>query len=494
VIRKVVLIEPKSPERHVFSRWKMPRLGLAILGTRLKEAGYDVRLFVEDMAPVDFEALFAADLVGISTITSTAPRAYEFARAARKAGIPVVMGGPHVTFLADEALQNCDYVVRGEADDLIVEFVRRLSVGESLADLPSVSYHEGDRTVHNPMSTACVDVDTLPSPDLDLISGYHTRAATASAVPVQTSRGCPFDCTFCSVTKMFGRAYRFRSTEKVMAELRNLRNRWVFFYDDNFTANRARAKELLRAMIREGLGIRWSAQVRCDAAADPELMDLMQQAGCYYVFIGMESVSPTVLKAFDKRQSVEQIEHAIGEFHRRGIHIHGMFIFGADQDTTETVRETTRFARRHQLASAQFMILTPLPGTVTFNEMERDGRLLTRDWSLYDAHHVVFRPKNMSTFELQVENIRAFGAFYSLSAALRRLVRLDWFTLAIKLWGRHSARQSRRCLADYVEVTRQWAHKTGQKVEWRARRTADDIRVAAARFDLESLRRRRQEG
>jgi len=489
-MKRIVLIEPRSPDRHVFSRWKLPRLGTAILATRLKAAGYEVKVFVEDVAPVDFEAFFSADLVGVSTVTPTAPRAYEFARAARRAGIPVVMGGPHVTFLPDEALQHCDYVLRGEADDLVVDFVGRVLAGGSLDDFPSLSRRVGGEVVHNPSCRTCPDVESLPAPDLTLIAGYDTSPKADLVMPIQTSRGCPFDCTFCSVTKMFGRAYRFRSTENVMAELRPLRERWVFFYDDNFTANTARAKELLRAMIRERLGIHWSAQVRCDAARDPELLDLMAEAGCYYVYIGMESVDASTLACFNKRQSIREIEDAIREFHRRRIRIHGMFIFGADHDTSETLRRTVRFARSHQIESAQFMILTPLPGTLLFQQMDQEGRLLSRDWSLYDAHHVVFQPKSMSTFELQVETLRVFCRFYSLWPALRRLLKFDWFTLAIKLWGHHEARRCRRRLADYVEVTRQWAQKTGRQVELRAQRTADDIRVAVARFDLDSLRRR----
>jgi radical SAM superfamily enzyme YgiQ (UPF0313 family) len=490
-IRKIVLIEPKSPDRHVFSRWKLPRLGLVILATRLKQAGYDVKLFVEEVAPVDFEALFSADLVGLSSITATAPRAYEFARAARRAGIPVLLGGPHVTFLPDEALQYGDFVLRGEADDLIVDLVRAIDSGQGLDAFPSLSRRAGDRIVHNPARASCPDVEALPVPDLALIEGYDLSPQADSLVPVQTSRGCPFNCTFCSVTRMFGREYRFRSTENVMAELRLRKGRYVFFYDDNFTANRARAKELLRAMIRERLGIRWSAQVRCDAAADPELLDLMAESGCYYVYIGLESVSPEVLKGFNKRQTVEQMESAIGAFHGHGIRIHGMFIFGADHDTRDTFRETVRFARAHRIESAQFMILVPLPGTPLLAQLEQEGRLLSRDWSLYDAHHVVFRPRNMSTLTLQVETLRAFCRFYSLWPAVRRAFRFDWYSLAIKLWGHRHARQCRRRLADYVEVTRAWAHETGQKVELRARRTADDIKAAVARFDLDSLRRRR---
>jgi radical SAM superfamily enzyme YgiQ (UPF0313 family) len=489
--QKIVFIEPKSPNQHVFSRWKLPRLGTVILATRLKEAGYDVQVFIEDVSPVDFDALFSADLVGISTITSTAPRAYEFARAIRRAGVPVVMGGSHVTFLADEALQNCDYVMRGEADDVIVELVRAILSKQGLDKVPALSHWVDGHIVHNPAGTECVDVNRLPAPDLALIEGFDTRPNSGRVVPVQTSRGCPFDCKFCSVTKMFGREYRFRSTENVMSELRQMRGRWVFFYDDNFTANRNRAKELCRAIIRENLDLHWSAQVRCDAAKDPELLDLMAEAGCYYVYVGLESVSPTVLKCFNKQQSLEQMESAIREFHDRHIRIHGMFIFGADSDTKATFRQTVKFAKQHHIESAQFMILVPLPGTLVFDEMDRDGRLLSRDWSLYDAHHVVFQPKNMSTFELQVETLRVFCRFYSLGPVLRRLFKLDLFSLVIKLWGHWEARRCRRGLRDYVEVTREWAQATGRKVEHRAKRTADDIRVAVARFDLESLKRNR---
>ncbi|MFO8012512.1 MAG: radical SAM protein, partial [Phycisphaerae bacterium] len=385
-------------------------------------------------------------------------------------------------------------VFRGEADDVIVDLVRCIGSGHGLETFPSLSYHAGDTVVHNSPDQACPDVDSLPVPDLSLVEGFDLNAKATKVVPIQTSRGCPFDCTFCSVTKMFGRAYRFRSTENVMSELRTMRNRWVFFYDDNFTANRERAKELCRAMIRENLGLHWSAQIRCDAARDSELLDLMATAGCYYVYIGFESVSPTVLKGYEKRQSVEQMEFAIREVHQRHIRIHGMFIFGGDLDTSEMFRETVRFARSHHIESAQFMILVPLPGTPVFDEMNRQGRLLSRDWSLYDAHHVVFEPKNMTTFELQVETLRAFCRFYSLWPALRRLVKADFFSLAIKLWGRHAARECRRRLTGYVEVTRQWAHATDHRVELRARQTAEDIKMAAARFHLDGLPGRQQEG
>ncbi len=459
MIKKIVLVEPKSPGRHVFSRWKLPRLGTVILATQLKMAGYDAKVYVEDVAPIDNQELFSADLVGISTVTSTAPRAYEFAAALGKAGIPVIMGGPHVTFLPDEALEFCDYVFRGEADDWIVELVRRIDSQRGLEEVPSLSYRREGKVVHNPQRTDCPDVEALPVPELSLIQGFNNSTKARHVLPVQTSRGCPFDCTFCSVTKMFGRAYRFRSTENVMAQLRTMKKRWLFFCDDNFTAHHARAKELCRAIIREGLQIKWSAQVRCDAASDPELLALMAKAGCSYVYVGFESVNAAVLENYDKRQDVKQMEFAIAQFQKHRIRIHGMFIFGGDLDTPETFGETVEFARSRGLTSAQFMILTPLPGTPLFNEMSRDGRLLSKDWSLYDAHHVVFQPKSMSTLQLQAETLKAFCRFYSLGSVMHRLVRADLFGLTIKLCGHHAARKARRHLSDYVEITRKWAQK-----------------------------------
>ncbi|MFO8015108.1 MAG: cobalamin-dependent protein [Phycisphaerae bacterium] len=191
MIGKIVFIEPKSPERHVFSRWKLPRLGTVILATRLKQAGYDVQVFVEDVAPVDYEVFFSADLVGISTITSTAPRAYEFARAARRAGIPVVMGGPHVTFLPDEALQYCDYVFRGEADDVIVDLVRCIGSGHGLETFPSLSYHAGDTVVHNPP-----DLQAIPG------TGLHQRLSREGRVTERLSSGDNVDGTTNIVPRM----------------------------------------------------------------------------------------------------------------------------------------------------------------------------------------------------------------------------------------------------------------------------------------------------
>jgi len=244
-----------------------------------------------------------------------------------------------------------------------------------------------------------------------------------SIVPIQTSRGCPYDCSFCSVTGMFGKRYRFRSTANVIAELEQYKpNQHIFFYDDNFAANSRHTRELLKAMIERRFGFHWSTQVRADVARDPELLDLMVRAGCSTVFIGFESVDPKALAEMHKGQSVEEMRRAVHELRHRGIHVHGMFVFGFDADSPETVRATVDFAIRERIDSAQFLLLTPLPGSELFERLSAEGRLNDRDWDDYDAHHVTFRPTGFTAWKLQLAQIRAHARFYSWAHVVGRLL------------------------------------------------------------------------
>lgn len=442
---RITFVEPKAPGLHIFSRIRLPRLGPVLLATILKRAGHDARVALEESYPLDWNRLLGDDLVGISTITSTAPRAYEIADILRARGIPVVLGGAHPTFLPEEALAHADWVVRGEADTTILPFVEAVRTRSGFQSVPGLSWRDGDRIVHNPVGPPLADLDTLPAPDMSLIehggpgpSGF----ATSRTIPVQTSRGCPYDCSFCSVTSMFGRKYRFRSAKAVLDELRqvDLNDAHVFFYDDNFTANPARAKELLEGMIAVGLTPRWSTQVHTDCARHAGLLPLMRRAGCDMVYVGFESINPRTLRLYEKAQTVDAMERAIASIHEAGISIHGMFVFGSDADDSETIRETLRWAKAQDLDTVQFLILTPLPGTRVFNELERQGRLLFRDWSLYDTHHVVFRPAAMSPHTLQTEVLRAQGAFYSLGQVLRSAIRGQKFNALIRAYAGHHNR------------------------------------------------------
>ena len=396
-------------------------MGLPLLGAMLKGRGIEASVHCQDIRDLDYGEILNADLVGISTTTSTAPEAYRIAGQMRSAGIPVVLGGSHVSFMADEALEHADFCVRGEGEYTLMELLDAMESGSGYGSIAGLSYRMGDEIRHNPDRPLVCDLDSLPFPDLSLIRGREKIGIT----PIATSRGCPFDCSFCSVTKMFGRKFRERSIDSVIDELRLLNPEKVFFYDDNFTTDRERSKRLLERMISEGITPKWTAQARVDVVRDRELLKLMKQSNCYMLYLGLESVNPATLQEYDKRQSVEEMVEALRILHEHGIMTHGMFVFGGDNDDVTSLRNTVRFALRNSIETVQFMILTPLPGTAYYDGLEKSGRLLTKDWRLYDGQHVVYQPNKMSPYDLQKETFRAMNRFYSLGECVKMLCGLD---------------------------------------------------------------------
>lgn len=423
---RILLIEPKAPGLNVFDRARLPRLGLPLLGQLLATQGHEVRIYVETLAPIDWSDIAQADLVGFSTTTATAPAAYQMAERVRTLGIPTVAGGPHVTFLPEEALAHCDFVVRKEGQVTLLELVEALESGAGYSHIAGLSYHDPAGGVHhNPDRLPCTQeaFAALPSPALHLIVGYERM----TNVPIMTQWGCPYACDFCSVIHMFGRRVRARAIEDVLAELEAYRDRGaVFFYDDNFVVDKERIKALLRGMIEHNLTPPWSAQMRAEVVykdrqsgeLDHELLALMRESGCRMVYCGFESVNPATLVAYNKHQEVEDIRASVRAFHTYGIHVHGMFVLGADTDDKTTFRKTVDFALRNEIDTVQFLMLTPCPGTPFYGRMLAQGRLLTDDWTFYDGHHCVIRPVLMSPYELQMGTVWAMTRFYSARRAL----------------------------------------------------------------------------
>jgi len=433
-VQKVALIEPQSKEDHVYKHVKMPRLGLPILGTQLKNEGYRVSFHLGTGNSLPWPEILESDLVGISTTTATCREAYQIAGVLRSDNIPVVIGGIHATFMAEESLKFADYVVRGEAEPVFLNLVRAIDEGLSLDNIPGISYWSDGKVVHNPPPESTVEMDSLPIPDLSLIENHQNM----SSIPVMTSRGCPYNCTFCGVTQMFGRRYRYRCTESVLEELKQFSGRHIFFCDDNFVANKEHSKELLRGIIDREINLKgFGAQVRADVVYDDEVMSLMRRAGCSIVYIGFESINPETLKGYNKQQTVDDIKESIKRFHEYGIRIHGMFVFGGDADTVETIRETADFALEAGIDSIQFLSLTPMPGTPLFDQLENEGRILTYDWSLYDGHHTVFQPVLMLPEELQAEMVDALKKFYSFSNIFKNVPKTGWASALYRAigWG-----------------------------------------------------------
>jgi radical SAM superfamily enzyme YgiQ (UPF0313 family) len=452
VIKRVSFIEAGSLGLHGFSKFPMPRLGAVLLSTILRERGYEVKAFIEDVAEPDWAFIENSDLVCISIITPTAIRSYKLGKRLKSLGIRVIMGGAHPTFLPDEALEYADFVIRGEGEHSLVELVECMEKGKpALTGIKGLSYRDKDgRNVHNPSREFIKDLDSLPQPDFSLVHNWNPL----NPYPVSTSRGCAYDCKFCSVIAMFGKSYRFKSVEATLKEMKyvaSVSKATKFIVDDNFAANKKRTKEILSGMIAEGIKTRWSAQVRTDVGRDPELLRLMVDSGCHTLGIGFESINPRTLEEYNKKQNTEDIISCIRVVKDHGIHIHGMFVLGADSDDVETIHRTADFATSSGIDTIQFLILTPLPGTPLFPDMMNTGRLLHKDWSKYDVQHVVFHPRLMSPAALQIETFRAMGRFYSWKYIIKHLARLDLHYVALGIFGKTTIRKLLEASPVYLE-------------------------------------------
>ncbi len=430
---KIRYIEPKPRGATIYEIANLPKLGLPLLAacTREKDPDVDQWIYCELIhgTEVDWDDVLSADIVCISTTTNTTAEGYAYADRIRAAGVPVVFGGSHVTFMAGEALKHADYVIRREGHvgwTHLYDWLVRGGARDELHAIPGLSWIDGSgQQVNNPEAppASSEDLDALPFPALDLLEGREKMVT----YPIMMKWGCPYDCNFCSVIKMFGRKLRSRSVENVMQELRLAKPERVFFYDDIFIVDKKQAKSLFRAMLDEGITPMWTAQIRADSLykskttlePDHELLQLMRDSGCYMVYIGFESITQEGLDAYNKKQKVEHITTSIKLLHDYGIRVHGMFVVGADTDTPETVRATIDFAIEHKIDTLQMMMLTTLPGTAFDQQMRADGRVITEDYSLYDGHHCIIAPKNMTPYQLQMETWRGMLRFYSSQGWLR---------------------------------------------------------------------------
>ncbi|MFC1805995.1 B12-binding domain-containing radical SAM protein [Planctomycetota bacterium] len=443
---RVALIEASAPSVHVYSRTYLPRVGIPTMGAVLKKLGYGCDLWFQAMSELDEERLRQYDVVGIGSLTSTIREAYRLAESCKRPDNTVVMGGPHVTFMAEEALAHCDFAVIGEGDASFPALVAALANGESPASIPGLAYRLPSGDVHRTGPADAVDYASLPSPDFSL----SPQVEPGRTPPiVATSRGCPNDCTFCSVTTMFGRRYRFKKNEQVIDELRPILHRSVCFGDDNFCASPRRAKSLLRDMIaQDAVPLRWSGQMCIEAATDDELLGLMQETRCRIVYVGIESVNDETLRKYGKPHGVEAIARCVENLHRHRIGIHGMFVVDAD-DSLEAVRDIVDYAIATDIDTIQICALTPVPGTRS-HEAYRD-RLLHRDWEHYDGLHVVVKPSRCSAYDMQMAIVREMQRFYSLRRILGAYRRGRGWRLKYRAGGYYLVRRWAKLNARYIE-------------------------------------------
>jgi radical SAM superfamily enzyme YgiQ (UPF0313 family) len=434
--RRLLLVDPyplNNPYHLTASERRavwFPKLSLPVIAAYTPES-WSVALVDEAVQEVNFD--YPCDLVGISVMTCYAPRAYEIAAEFRKRGKTVVLGGVHPTYCPEEALQFCDAVVCGEAEDLWPEVISDFMAGSLQRKY---------------QMTAFPSLENYKSPRVELLSpdAYMTRQCSF------TTRGCHFDCEFCSVSPFNGKTTRRRPVEEVIKELTQVK-RWVCgelvdrmsndtlwnafltglrirlgiedgsivaFVDDLHNSNRAYCRELWAAL--KPLNIKWGCQSTLFLGDDEDMVKLAAESGCVSVFVGMESLDEGALEETNKSfNRVEKFAQEIKMFHDHGIMVNPGIVFGFDNDDESVFERAVEFLTKNQVELAYFNVLTPLPGTALFDRYTAAGRIFDHDWGHYDGKHVVYRPSRMSPERLQEGFYWANHQFYSLPSIWKRL-------------------------------------------------------------------------
>ncbi|MBU0637588.1 MAG: B12-binding domain-containing radical SAM protein [Planctomycetes bacterium] len=433
---RIILVNPISRRTqgyHTIGSY-MPQLGLQVLA-RLVPDGHQVDILDETFGADQTDALLTrqrCDLVGITAYTSGATRSYEIAATCRARGIPTIMGGPHASACPDEVQLHCDSVAIGECDEIWPTIVRDANTAQlqpryqgTLSDLERTGLGGGDQL-------------------LQPINGTYDISA------IQTSRGCPVGCEYCSVTLFNGAAIRRRSIADIIAEWNQTTRRFIFVVDDNFFGVGRKhgewAKELLRAIIKHGKKRLWFSQTTINMGTDAEGMRLAYKAGCRGMLVGFETFNAEALKDYHKginRHNLARYQELVNGFHRAGIAVFGGFIIGSDHDTPDTVADTALAAVKLGTDIIQITNLTPLPGTKMFARYQAEDRLLAEsfpaDWERYTFVETVYRPKLMSARELDeaIYELRHAAALerWVWKRALRTLLRTRSLTTALFVLG-----------------------------------------------------------
>lgn len=402
---KIALLSPKGPlYRHrggIFRKsLRYAPLTLPTLAALIPD-DLEHELYVYDEGIEDIPTDLDVDLIGITVITGTAKRSYELARQFRNRGITVVMGGPHVTLVPDDAATHADAIVTGYAEDSWPELLRDFSRGElktRYAQSPDLS------------------LAGRPVARRDLIdTGRYARTHVFEA-----TRGCTHRCDFCVVPFAWGRKPYQKPVDEVIDEIRSTGARRAIFVDLNLIADKHYAAELFTALIP--LRLQWGGLATSLLARDEELLELCARSGCRGLLVGFESISDAGLKEVHKGfNSPAQYAEWVSRFHRHGIAINGTFVFGLDGDRSDIFDRTAEFVIDAGIDLPRFAILTPFPGTELYQRFEREGRILTKDWELYDGQHVVFEPKAMSIGALEKGHMQAWRKTYSYTSIAKRL-------------------------------------------------------------------------
>jgi len=404
---RVTLIEPAMIKHAGYGEKPMftfQPLTLSVLAS-MTPPDVEVEVFDDRIESINYDQ--STDLVGISVKTFSARRAYEIAAEYRRRDVPVVMGGHHPSLMTAEALEHADAVVVGEAE----------SVWEKALD--DASKHKIERVYRGE--------HTNDFPICRLKRSVFEGKKYIPITMVENSRGCPFNCSFCSVTTFFGHTCRYRSPQSIVDEITRQNNKNIFFVDDNIVGDPERAKALFRELIP--LKVRWVSQASISMTQDLELMDLMQRSGCAGLLVGLESITLQNLKQIRKGWNTKQsYAESLRIVREHGIAIVGSFILGLDEDNPEALDATLELAVREKMFAALFNLLIPYPGTALYTAFQTAGRLLHPRWWLdpqYTYGKVVFHPRHFEPDELSEKRLELYRRFYGVGSIFRRSLDLE---------------------------------------------------------------------
>ena len=404
---KIVLISPKGPlyryRGGIFKKsLRYQPLTLTTLAALIPpELKPELTLIDEGMMSIPDS--LDADIFAMTVITGTAKRAYELADRYRAAGMTVVLGGPHVTLVPHEAAEHADAICVGYAEDSWPQLLRDYAAGEL-----KPAYHQAP--------DFSLDRPDMPFARRDLFDSSHFLTQAV----FEATRSCVHDCEFCVAPAAWGRQQYQKPVDWVIEDIRRFGQKQLIFVDLNLISDKEYARELFTKLIP--LKVEWFGLSTVLIAHDREFMELVARSGCKGLLLGLETVTPASLQDAKKRfNNSVNFKEVIRDLHHLGISIQGCFVFGLDHDTPDVFDATVEFAIDAGIDLPRFAVLTPFPGTPLHTRLEREGRILTKDWELYDAQHVVFQPRHMSVRELAEGHEHAWKSCYSLSSIGRRL-------------------------------------------------------------------------
>ena len=418
----ILFINPPTMNFYKDLGLNLMPLGIGYLAAMLQKEGHSVYLLDlqsngTDVATIDYENY---DVVGISSDTPRFNTALRIGQEARRHKVPVIFGGPHVTFLDMEPIEKnaADYVIRGEGEYILPNLLNALLHDRDIEKIRGLTYRTNGIIHRNPAAPLIPDLDSLPIPARHLFSndGYFSHFERRPVTTVLTSRGCPFDCYFCSASRIAGLKWRTRSLDSIFDELEFLQKEGYssfIFVDDNFTLDYHRTMNFCEEVLSRHWDIRWWCFSRVDTVVrHPEMVKKMAETGNRSVFLGLESGNQDTLDIYEKKSTPKQQQQAVQILKKNKVQIFGSFILGERHETKKMIQKTIKFARKLNIDNCQFSLLTPYPGSRLYEQLDQDEQLTTKNWDQYDGVHIVFKNSQLSVKKMQRLLRQAYLGFY----------------------------------------------------------------------------------